>query len=570
MNNKIKDFISNKEIFITSEEIDSIQPISKELVENLGYPKENIITKPQFRISKSPSDNRGSYPLDIAVFKNFKKKSSNLFFIVECKKKEETRGIEQLKKYLGLCQAEFGVWDNGKNRKILRKIINKNKFDFIEIPSIPRYKENIEKIGKYYKKDLISPKDLKNKFKMIRNHLAANNVGATRDEKIAQQIIYIIFTKLYDEKHTNSNEFLKFTYDVEMSTKLVAENIKNIWKKVKEDQEDIFDKSEKIDLDDENISFIVKELQQYCFMDSDRLVISEAFETFIGNSLKGEQGQFFTPRNVIELAVKIANPKSKSMIIDPACGTGGFLIEATKYVWNKIDKEGQNKGWKKDLINNEKKNFAIKYVTGIDKDNFLSKVTKSYMMLIGDGRSGIFTANSLDYNSWTQKNMKEKIKMDKFDFVFTNPPFGSKIKIKSKKILKKYEIINFNEEKPTPPQILFIEKCFKLLKNKGKLLIILPDAIIGNSTSKFVRNYIAKYGNLLAIISLPIATFQPHTSTKTSLLVIEKNNNPKNKNIFISTPKTCGHNRRGVKIKSDEVSDVIDLYKDFLSKGGHN
>lgn len=561
--NKIIDYISGLEINQTREEIESVQPLCKELVENLGYPKKNFVVRPQYKLKRSPSG-KNKWAIDIALFKSSEHTDENLLAIFECKNKNVKNGIAQLKNYLDLTNAEFGIWDNGKDRKIFKKIFKRKKIEYEEIPSIPKYGEDWKSIGRYKKNDLIIATDLKNKFKIIRNYLAANNEGITRDEKIAQQLIYIIFTKLYDEKYTKKNEYVKFSYSIKESPVKIKERINELWNKVKNESDDIFHQDEKIVLKTKSIVFIVKELQQYSFMNSDRHVISEAFETFIGHSLKGEQGQFFTPRNIIELAVKMVSPNINSKIIDPACGSGGFLIEATRFVWNKIKKKGEEYEWKESTIKSEQKKYAVKYVFGIDKDSFLAKVTKSYMMLIGDGKSNIFNTNSLDVSSWENKNMENKVKYGTFDFVFANPPFGSKIKIASKEILNKYKIIKNKNE--TPPQILFIEKCIKLLKRKGVLAIVIPDSILGNKNSDFVRKYIQKNVKILAIVSLPITTFQPHTSTKTSLLIMKKIVNRNINKIFIATPSTCGHNRRGEKIDSDDVSDVINMYNEFRKK----
>jgi type I restriction enzyme M protein len=194
------------------------------------------------------------------------------------------------------------------------------------------------------------------------------------------------------------------------------------------------------------------------------------------------------------MMVEILNPSSQEFILDPACGSGGFLIVALGYVWQRIDEEGKRKNWS--TVNTERKKIEVasKYFYGIDKDSFLSKVTKAYMALVGDGKGGIFCVNSLKKPLVWENMISGKIKLNSFDVAITNPPFGSKITVRGEDILSQYDLARVWKKdgisgkwKKTDklrdkqaPQILFIERCIKLLKPKGRLGIILPESLFGN------------------------------------------------------------------------------------------
>ncbi|MFJ1522562.1 type I restriction enzyme HsdR N-terminal domain-containing protein [Spiroplasma sp. ald] len=199
---KIIDFISGKEILFTPEELDAVQPLSKELVGIFGYNKNDIITKPQYEVS-TPSEGK-KYPVDIAVFENGKVK-----IIVECKNKNKNEGINQLKKYLSLSEANFGIWFNGIERKYFKKIIKNGKiFDYKEINSIPM--KGIEDEQWLIKSQLKEYDDLKSIFKEIHSYISAHIVSSTSGFSIAENLIKVLFCKIYDERYKENNKALDF------------------------------------------------------------------------------------------------------------------------------------------------------------------------------------------------------------------------------------------------------------------------------------------------------------------------------------------------------------------------
>lgn len=579
----IKDFISDTPIRATPEEVEAVQVYSRILVADYGYPKDYVQTRPQWRVKSRPSDTKKEYPIDIGVFSNSEHKEDNIQIIIECKKPNRKDGRTQLEDYLRFSIARIGVWFNGNEKLFLKKTESKGKIYFEEIPNIPKFGERLEDVGLYKRKDLLVSHNLKSVFRTIRNYLAANAVGITRDEVFAQQIINLIFCKIYDERFTKPNDTVKFRAGLGEKTSQIRNRIQKIFDNVKKQYSDVIDANDEILLDEKSLSYAVGELQLYCIIESERDAVADTFETFIGPSLKGGQGQFFTPRNVVTLLVNIVNPNIEDKIIDPACGSGGFLVEAIRNVWKQIEDKGKSFNWPDSEIFSEKQKVAIKNIRGIDKDSFLSKVAKAYMAIIGDGRGGVFCENSLnDHKQW--KNLtREQIQLANFDVVITNPPFGKKLKIDDTSILSLFNLghkwsfkkddSQFEKQQKLhtgqAPQILFVERCLELLKNGGRLGIIAPESMFCNPSHRYIVQYIKSVARIKVIISLPEELFQPYTHAKTCAIVIEKipNSHDEGHEIFMAIAKWCGHDSRGLPVPHDDLPRILSKYLEYKEKG---
>lgn len=578
------DCISGQELRSTPEELQAVQPFAEKLMEDYGYPKSNIQTHPQWRVKSRPSDLKKSYPVDIAVFSCEEHSDENLYIVVECKKKTRKDGRSQLEDYMRLSRAVLGVWYNGEETLYIRKHEKNGVIKFIEIPNIPLYGQRVEDIGLFKRKDLKKTHNLRSVFNSIRNYLAANNTGITLDTEFVSQIINLIFCKIYDERFTKPEDMVGFRAGLNEPVQLIVTRIIDIFERVKAKYPDVFEKSDVITLSVNSVAYIVGELQQYCLIESERDVIADAFETFISPSLRGGQGQFFTPRNVIRLLVSLVAPERKDKIIDPACGSGGFLIESLRYVWQSIQREGEELGWPDREIFLDQQEVAIKNFRGIDKENFLSKTTKTYMAILGDGRGGIYCENSLDSpNNWSFQ-AQNAIGLQTFNIVLTNPPYGSKLKIDDYLILSQYklghkwtnstsEVSSEQTEKvlsEQTPQILFIERCLELLLPGGKLGIVVPESMFCNPSHRYVMSYIERHARIDAIISMPENLFQPYTHAKTCVIMMTKFSaqiaftDPSHK-IFMAVAKWCGHDSRGLEIPYDDIPLIQERYLRFKS-----
>lgn len=563
----IIDYISGEEVKATPEEIEAVQVFARRLVEDYVYEKSQIQTHPQFRVRKRPSDEEKSYPVDIAVFESSGRTEANLFLVVECKKKNRRDGIAQLKLYLEMSPANIGAWFNGQEHAYLLKIRHADgRIEWKDLPNIPRNGQRVEDIGLFKRKDLKKPSNLKAIFRDIRNHLAGMTTGITRDEALAQEIISILFCKILDEQERGPDDIVQFRAGIGESAEAVQKRILGLFDQVKTATfDDVFSKEETIKLDPESLLYVVGELQNYCLMEADRDAVGDAFEVFIGPALRGSEGQFFTPRNVIKMMVDILDPQPGENIIDPACGSGGFLIVALEHVWMRLKEEVKRKGWNERQLFKREVEVATRHFRGIDKDSFLAKVTKAYMAIVGDGRGGVFCENSLVPPEDWPPIMRENAALGTFDVLLTNPPMGKKIVVKGEHLLSQYKLgYKWKRNKDTgqmepstvihedqPPQIIFLERCLQFLKPGGRMGIVLPEAVFGMPTYEYVVNFLRKHTKMRGIVSMPEALFKTSgkggTHAKVCVLFLE--NTPPgegdNYEIFMADVKWCGHDSRG-------------------------
>lgn len=588
----LTDYITGESVRSTPEEREAVQVMLRRLVEDYDYPKSRIQSHPQHRVRRTPSDASGSFPVDIAVFTSDAKQGSELQIVVECKRPDRSDGLVQLQLYMEMSAATIGVWFNGLDHLYLRKVVSADGTrTFEEIPNIPRFGQGIDEIGRHLRRDLKPSRNLKAVFGDLRNHLAGNVAGITRDVALAEQVLNIVFCKLFDELNTGPEEVVSFRAATGEAEQEVADRVRGLFDQVIARYNDVFDSDASLDVDTASLAHIVGELQNYSLMDSDRDAVGEAFEVFVGPALRGAEGQFFTPRNVVKMVVDMLDPQPGEMIIDPACGSGGFLIRALEAVWTALDAQGAAKGWSDAVLERERRELATRCLRGIDKDTFLAKVTKAYMAIMGDGRGGVFCANSLEPPERWGERHRESIKLGTFDIVVTNPPFGSKIKISDKKIIEQFDLGHkwdggrSDEPRLTdalhadrPPQILFLERCVQLLKPGGRLGIVLPESMVGNPSYRFVLRWLADRMQIRAVVTLPEPLFKTSgkggTHTKVCAIIAAKQGGDATSSggeerLFLSDVRWCGHDSRGnptIRIADgearilDEVPSIAPLF----------
>mgnify|MGYP001278551425 CR=1 FL=1 len=591
----IRDYISDTPIRVTPEEVQAVQVFARRLVEDYGYPKAHIATRPQHRVRSRPSDESKSYPVDIAVFRSDKRAESELFLIVECKERRRKEGIDQLKLYLDMSAADVGVWFNGDEHEYVRKVYHRDGTrTYQTLPNIPRHGQRIEDIGLYTRRTLTPPSNLKSVFRDIRNHLAGMTTGITRDEALAQEIINVLFCKILDEQETELDDPVTFRAGVGEPASEVRKRILALFERVKTATfEDVVSPTDLITLDDDSLVYVVGELQTYCIMRADRDAIGDAFEVFIGPALRGAEGQFFTPRNVVHMIADMVDPRPGEKIIDPACGSGGFLICSLEYVWRLLREEGKRKGWNERQLLKREIEVATESFRGIDKDAFLAKVCKAYMALVGDGRGGVFCASSLVRREDWPPPLQEKVKLGQFNIVMTNSPFGQKIIVKGTPILSQYDMARkwkFDKKNKrwemttavydeSPPHLLFLERCLQLLRDGGRMGIVLPESVLGNPSYGHVVSWLMERTTIRAVVTMPESLFKTSgkggTHTKVCVLVLVKEKPIDSYPIFMAEAKWCGHDSRGNPtmrksetgelILMDDVPAIADRYKQFAA-----
>ena len=398
-------------------------------------------------------------------------------------------------------------------------------------------------------------------YRNIHNYLAGRFVGATRERALFDEVIKCLFCKIFlisNKTKIKSDIDKNKLFDLYIAT----------FKTLKSTINDIFNVDEEIQLDADSIYYFDSEINKIDILNSTIVPFGDLYEIFIGTGIREEEGQFFTPKNGIDLLVSLVNPETNEKIIDPACGAGGFLISVISH----LNKGGTPYSKLQDNL------------YGIDKDSYLANLAKIHVALHTLSSGYITCGDSL---AWKDRNGAPlDIQNNEFDVILTNPPFGKKIVAASKEIQATYDlgyswkldkksnrfIRTNNLQKNVPPQVLFVEKCIKLSKENGRLGIVLPESLLTSSSYAYVVQYIHDFCDFIAVIGMPEDFFKTSgkggTHTKACLVVLKKrgmNSAPKsNDTIFMAEAKWCGHDSRGKEIEFDDLPEIIKNYRLYL------
>lgn len=583
----IPDYCTGRQVDETKPEEPVRQEIERWLVEEMRYSKSNIDIEQRIRAFAKIGR------ADVAVLRKRRgepiDQQEDILGLVETKAKSIDSAVKQLKTYMAVSSScEWGVAATPETRLFFRRY-NENTIE--RIHSIPLAGMSIESADRIKKSDLKPTKNLKWRFKSILFHLYSNTNIQSR-AKLSNELTKILFCKIYDERYGPDVPVFQFSPDE--NAKVLKERIESkLWAEVRKETAYLFDKNESIVLDSDSVAWVVGELERVSLLETDYDVIGAAFEVFAERYFVGEKGEFFTPRIAVKNAIDMMAPQYREKIIDPACGSGGFLVQALEYVWKGIDERGG--GGRADKLKK-----APEYIYGMDKEPDLVKVAKSYMSLVGDGHTKIVDDDSLKpADRWQERTRvcmsDENKNLTKFDIVVTNPPFGSKIKVKHDDVLGNYVLgLKWNDKearnnwarvddfenrppvKQTEPQILFLEHCYNLLEDNGRMCIVLPESVVANPTTTYVRQWLLDHMEVTAVWDCPQKLFLPHTNTKTCILFLRKRKAAQQR-ILMSHIKNCGHDQRGMEIrgesgelKEDFSSAVEDWRKFDESKSGQN
>jgi len=564
---KVKCYITGKFRKDTPEE-HVRQRMARSLVEEYGYEKIDI------DIEKSIVMGTAKKRADIIIYEAGTSHTlENAIIIVEAKKDtikptHKDSGVDQLHSYLSATpNTKYGLWVGSEIRAFEKNSVNQ-KITFDECLDIPF--ANGQNDSEISFDNLVPATDaLKDVFKRCHNYIAANQGGSK--ESAFHEFLKITFCKVFDEKNSSEPKF--YVTQAERKSQKghsqVTKRLQELFAEVCEEYGYIFGEDDGIKLKENVAVYIVRELQKYTLLDTDFDYKGQAYEEIVGSNSRGDRGEFFTPRNLCSLTIdilKVISGKenfSKIKVIDPACGTGGFL-RSYVYHLNRDLLEIEKKKWKNEGKAKEKakqrlKTICDKNVFGIDFNPVLVRAAQMNLVMHGDGSSNVFHENSLlSFGEW-EDTTRSKVKDGSFDAIITNPPFGDDLSIDDSHVLGQYEISTYGRANPKAemaPQELFMERCLRLLKPGGHLLVITPDNIVSNPSYRNIRSWLLLKFKIVASISLPTEMFQPHTGTQTTLLVLKKLATPfksldelKTKNInqsiFMSTPKKIGHDQRG-------------------------
>lgn len=567
-NGKIIDYIDSN----TRRENTSEERIRQKMVQilhsELGYPLSLI------GLERTINIGRETKRADIVVYNSpsacASNEQGNVFIIAEIKAPTITTEDGQLSSYISATSAQGGFWTNGNFINFYKKESNTGILQ--KWLGIPKHNQAWDSIGKYRKRDLIVPIDLKLAFRRCHNAIYSAGIDS---EDIALDMVRIILSKIEDESspieecefHITPDEFRN-----PLAKAVACERVKRLFYTVRDRYKDVFSQSEEITASNDQLAIVISQLQQYSFLDSPHDVIGTAYETYVAAHLKGERGQYFTNRLVVNMMVKIAAPSEKDVILDPACGSGGFILTAMNYILDKIDSSPRSSSAKENL-----KRIATSNLFGVDISPKLVKIAKANMLLGKDGHGGIEHGNSLDEVRKLTPTFNRLCGEGKPSIILTNPPFGSghDLRIKESTILEQYKIghqwevtdngdVKFSdklfEKQGVPPELLFIEKCLNWVREDGLIGIVMAKGQLDNREAIAARKLICQNAQILAVINLHEDTFEPFCGSKASVIFLRKTSRPTNDyRIFMAISNKIGQTSRGETIfkKDNEGAPIV-------------
>lgn len=610
---KVRDYVDGTIRNDTPEEYVR-QTVEKRLVNEHKYNKERIAVEYHVQIGS------GRKRADIVIFPEGttaeeKKDQQNISIIIECKKEavkptDKDNGLEQLKSYMSACNnCEWGMWTNGLHKTVYHKTVDeKGHFDFCEYNDIPsadgttdeNERPNRNTLKKAFDDNLLFT------FRTCHNIIYINE--GLQKQPAFFEFLKVIFCKIHDER--NLLEPIEFyTTSKERNYKdgqaTVYKRISKIFEKVKKKNPQIFDENDTIKLTPRTLTFLVAELQKYALLNTNIDIKGKAYEEIVGANLRGDRGEFFTPRNVMKMAVDMINPKDDEKVLDSSCGTGGFVVTAMNKVIERLKERFEKQfggmgAWDVDtrkVYNDKISETAKENFFGFDINPDLVKATKMNMVMNNDGSGNIMQMNTLlppqEWDASTRAHLEDALGVKRntiknhttigfFDVIVTNPPFGSKIPIRDTQVLEQFDLghiwqkddngnwsMTSRLQSSVPPEQLFIERIMQLLKEGGRAAIVLPDSILGSPGLEYIRHWLIKKSRIVASVDLHADAFQPHNGTQCSILILQKKTQKEideeeksgqiiDYDIFMTMIDHIGHDKRGnIIFKRDEKGNII-------------
>lgn len=586
----IKCLVREKEIKLTPEEAVRQLYIYK-LIHEYGYSSDRIQLETPIHFGREVKR------ADIAIMD--KDRPTVPYIIVELKKPKLVDGKEQLKSYCNATGAPIGVWTNGEQVSCY----NRKDPNFFEmISDIPKATQKLSDIlsERYTYDDLRTRDKISKEKRSLRNLIKEmeDEVLASAGVDSFEEIFKLIFAKLYDELicANDKTAYLQFRNSGDTDFEL-KEKIQGLFDDAKKKWEGVFPEESKILLSPSHLAVCVSTLQDIKLFNNNLDVVDDAFEYLMSKAQKGEKGQYFTPRYVIDMCVKMMNPTVNDKIIDTACGSSGFTVHSIFKVWKEIRlSKGLEPGedFTASERTNDERDFVRDNVFAIDFDEKTVRVARTLNLIAGDGQTNVLHLNTLDYSRWNEvtkqedwndtynegfkklKKLQPKGSSDfskfSFDLVMANPPFAGDIKEQT--ILSHYELAKNDKgkwQKKVGRDILFIERNLNFLKPGGRMAIVLPQGRFNNASDKYIRDFIAERCRILAVVGLHGNVFKPHTGTKTSVLFVQKWDDelcPKKENypIFFATMQKPSKDNSGDKIYvKDEHGEIqLDSHSHFI------
>lgn len=614
------DYVSGNQVKETKKELVR-QRIARALIHEYGFSPNDM--ENDFSIG-------GRKKVDIAIFHHEKDHTlENLGRVVICRPEpnvgkntvrirdfqQAAADLEDVETIMREVEAvKYGLWTNGLEFFFLEKDLKRFETQCNPIGDWPMAEESVGT------KDVISDAHtrvadtemLKITFRRCHNYIHGNE-GMPKDAAF-WQFLYLTFCKMHDEnlrgvqRQAWQRRFWagpKEQFEDE-GRKAIRKRIEGLFAEVKKQYVNIFRGNEEITLSDRALAFIVSELAKYDFTRTDVDAKGIAYQELVGVNLRGDRGQYFTPRGVVKLVIDMLDPKDKETLLDPACGTGGFLVATLGHMLKKFRADQKTQAGLEDTteflnVHEYLKKYAETYVFGADFDPFLIRASQMNMVLAGDGRGHLYNINSLEFPKGhlaDLENAKRDIPLGSVDIIATNPPFGSDIPITDKQILDQYELAHVWErdgeggyrnsgrmQGSVSPEILFLERCIKWIKpGTGRMGIVLPDGILGNPAAEYIRWWVMQETQVLASIDLPVEAFiaEANVNILTSLLFLRRKSEEEKRiealggaeeyKVFMAVADKVGIDRRGNKLykRTPDGEEIIEpkQYTERLRIGG--
>lgn len=614
------DYVSGREIKETKKELVR-QRVVRALIHEYGFSPEDM--ELDFPIG-------GRKKVDVAIFHHGQNHTiENLGRAVICrpepsigKRAVRIRDFEQAAKDLDdietimreIDAVQYGLWTNGFEFFFIEKERKRFETKCNPIGDWPMAEESVGT------KDVISDAHtrvadnemLKITFRRCHNFIHGNE-GMPKDAAF-WQFLYLIFCKMHDEnlrakkRQSWQRRFWagpKEQFETQ-GRKAIRKRIDELFTEVKKKYKRIFRGNEEIALSDRALAFIVSELAKYDFTRTDVDAKGVAYQELVGVNLRGDRGQYFTPRGVVKLVIDMLDPKEDETLLDPACGTGGFLVAGLGHMLKQFREEENLQAGKESTteflnVHERLKEYAASDVYGADFDPFLIRAAQMNMVLAGDGRGHIYNINSLEFPLGHLPDLasaKKEIPLGSADIIATNPPFGSDIPITDKHILEQYDLAHNWEadgeggfrntgilKGSVAPEILFIERCIKWLKpGTGRMGIVLPDGVLGNPAAEYIRWWVMRETQVLASVDLPVEAFiaEANVNILTSLLFLRrKDDQEMNREalgggdeypVFMAVADKVGFDRRGNKLykRTPDGEEIVEpkQYTERIRIGG--
>lgn len=512
-------------------------PVIDRLTE-LGWSEGQLQWSPEWRVSKTPHDSakreRGvsfaSWPVDLVIFDTAEHAGEweHVLAIFEFKEPTLEEGQSQLEVYLSRePRAKYGYWTNGAASVAVYKLPDGN-VEVVKGAGLPHPADNLSKPSTrpltYNRLRTPTERELRAVFKRLLESIVSQDSQSTRSDEQLNEICNLLLLKLDSDSNASDSPDDPVTFQLASSQAETAARIRRQFDEMRLLRTDVFTEAQeaRLRLDVHTIHYAVYELSPLKLLNMAPDAVSSAFQVFRRANLKAGEGQYFTPRRVVENAVKIMDIRRQDKLIDPACGTGGFLIEAYRSVAGRASSP---------TAQANARTFAHKQIWGVDRDPINVKLARAIMVILGDGSANIHVGDSVGQHRWKDDypHLQQPLTDGSFTAVITNPPFGQKLRISAADAKRnRYTISNAaaghapNDYASLEIGLVFLERSYRLLVKGGKLGIVLPETYFFSPSYHWLTGWLRGRLALRGVLNIPMEAFQGFCRAKTNFYVFEK------------------------------------------------